>query len=755
MAYDEKTYYGSYVGPSCTFRTVVQMRVSSQGESSCTVQRRRYVQTTGGSFGGTSLRTSWSDNVNLYSNGTYADTGWETLGTYSYGSSISVSENANYTSYSGNYYSSTASGTYKPSTPVFTPSAPSSLTAARESDSKNTLAWTNNTSTTRPYSSIKIERSTDGGSWSEIASVGSSATSYADTTTSADHTYQYRIRAYNSAGYSSYATCATVLKNTPSAPTKITAARSGETTVELTVENAARTATALEIHRSSDKSTWEYVAMPSGSPVTSATDSPGGGTFYYRARNVGEFADGGVAVSDWSPVSDAVVTICAPAAPTLVSPASGSTVNMAQGSVTFEWVHNPIDGSAQTAAMLRVSTDGGVNYDYYTIDGNASTFELVRDFDLNSTVTWGVCTKGAYEGYGDWSDNRVLYIRQQPSVYFSSPADGFVVKTMPIAIHLQYDDPSGKLANLSISIFDGTYAAEGAGAVYTRDMGTDTTCSILASEWLPEDGRAYTLIATVRSTSSLSAVATRDVTAALLPPLPATLEVVNDEETGCAVLTVGVQSLDYPEDTAVLGVAKLGVMRLGVGGTLDGEEYEDAVGINVYRVTESGRTILGENLQAGASIVDRYAPVGVDYSYEAVTFSEIGSYNTQSFPAFFGSPWFYCMFGTQVARGKWNPSGTIKLTRPSRISAWYAGRKYPVSYDNENISEVANLSLTLKTRDEEQAFRALMEAGRGVYKSADGSVHWADFEVSLKPSYAATSYGTASITVTRTDGGEL
>lgn len=117
--YDEKTYYGSYDGPSCTFRTVMQLR-TVRNTSNCTVHVRRYVQTTGGSFKGTTIKTDWGESDTLYSNGTYADSGWVTLGTYSYGTTISVSGKSYYTGGSGTTYSSTASASYLPSKPTYT-----------------------------------------------------------------------------------------------------------------------------------------------------------------------------------------------------------------------------------------------------------------------------------------------------------------------------------------------------------------------------------------------------------------------------------------------------------------------------------------------------------------------------------------------------------------------------------------------------------------------------------------------------------
>jgi len=69
------------------------------------------------------------------------------------------------------------------------------------SSSQIALTWSDNSSNETGF---LLERSVDGINWSQFATVGSNVTSYTDTGLTASTTYQYRIRAYNSAGNSSY-----------------------------------------------------------------------------------------------------------------------------------------------------------------------------------------------------------------------------------------------------------------------------------------------------------------------------------------------------------------------------------------------------------------------------------------------------------------------------------------------------------------------------------------------------------------------
>src|SRR5207245_2144072 len=81
------------------------------------------------------------------------------------------------------------------------PAAPSNLTATAASTSEIDLAWTNNASNA---TSVKIERSPDGTTFTQITTVSGSATSYNDTGLSANTKYYYRVRASNTAGDSAY-----------------------------------------------------------------------------------------------------------------------------------------------------------------------------------------------------------------------------------------------------------------------------------------------------------------------------------------------------------------------------------------------------------------------------------------------------------------------------------------------------------------------------------------------------------------------
>ncbi|HYG75239.1 MAG TPA: glycoside hydrolase family 44 protein [Planctomycetota bacterium] len=85
---------------------------------------------------------------------------------------------------------------------VVTPAAPSNLSATATSASQINLSWTDNASNETGF---KIERKTGvGGTYAQIAAVGSNVSSYSDSGLSASTQYFYRVRASGSSGDSAY-----------------------------------------------------------------------------------------------------------------------------------------------------------------------------------------------------------------------------------------------------------------------------------------------------------------------------------------------------------------------------------------------------------------------------------------------------------------------------------------------------------------------------------------------------------------------
>src|SRR5205814_871281 len=92
-------------------------------------------------------------------------------------------------------------------TAAFTPPLPdalptsSNLAALAASASQINLTWVDNASNETGF---KVERSTDGTTFTQVATVGANVTAYSNTGLAAAAQYYYRVRATNAAGDSAY-----------------------------------------------------------------------------------------------------------------------------------------------------------------------------------------------------------------------------------------------------------------------------------------------------------------------------------------------------------------------------------------------------------------------------------------------------------------------------------------------------------------------------------------------------------------------
>lgn len=805
--------WGNEVWPTSNtaWNTYIEWRVTQQGETAEFVQVKYSSYVKCGQMNGTVVNRSWGGQYRMYGEGWYGDSGWMDVGWVNYGQSVYRECSAWYTGYSGRFYKSTCGSTFTAHAPTWGPRVPSNAKARRDSQTQNTVTWTNNTTPARPYggiwvdrqtdggawvnianigggstsyvdkttrpnhtyryrigaynsagnavdhsytdtlrnpptapsaptgaanerqsdtknrvtwknaatgeapyASVRIERSTDGGAFAQIASVSGSSETYTDSTCSANHSYSYRVRAYNESGYSGYAATGTTY-NTPAAPGKPSGHRTGDTSVSLTIPNDARTATATEVQRSTDRSAWTTIATTSGK-ATSYGDNPGGGTFYYRARN-----RRGELVSAWSEPSEAVVTICAPAAPTLVSPTSGQVLRVSDASVTFAWKHAPIDGSAQTAAELQYSTDAKTWVTVPLTTQQSAT--ITNSFALNSTVYWRVRTKGVHKDFGPWSGNRAFYVRQPPQLAFNSP--GPVVKNVPVHIDIQYVDASGSLAAMAMAITD-----RSGSVLHEIDAGRSTTADVTKEQWMPDDGGEYRLTATARSTSGLQTVQSMDFTVEFELPKRASLQVEADLERGYAELKCIVDN---------------------------GGEGQEVVGLSVWRVTREGERLLATDLSDGATIVDRYAPLNTEYQYKVAAYALSGASRATVHPGSIKTPYCFLYYGDGlIARAQFDPTESRSFKRANRTLVRYAGREFPVLYDAGGKDDARTMTAHVMGEEEVRAFEAVDDYPRVIFKSVAGDVFHASADVDVDRDLCMpTAHANVTVALTRVDGEDL
>ena len=235
LAADAASYQVTGLATNTTSSVVAAAYRSDRGAASSTASAEVYTLSaipTGGAAvddSTTQITASWNANGNpsgteYYAENTTASTnsGWITATSWaSTGLACGTSYTFHVRSRNGAGTATSYTGDFSTSTAACptAPTAPSGAAATYDSDSQITLSWTDNASN---EDSFAVERRTDTGAgyggYAHVATTSANAVSYADTSVAANRKYQYRVRAYNVAGYSSYSTDAGDVFTTPGAP---------------------------------------------------------------------------------------------------------------------------------------------------------------------------------------------------------------------------------------------------------------------------------------------------------------------------------------------------------------------------------------------------------------------------------------------------------------------------------------------------------------------------------------------------------
>ena len=175
------------------------------------------------------------------------------------------------------------------------PAAPSSLAALAISDSQIDLSWGDNSN---DETSFRIERSSDGVSFSEIGSTSADVTTYSDTGLPADTTFSYRVLASNTSGASDPSNTASATTDPPppppAAPASLTATATSDTTIGLSWNDASNNEDGFLVDRSLDSITWDegVASLPANSTSYNDSGLNASTTYFYRVRAYNAQGDG-------------------------------------------------------------------------------------------------------------------------------------------------------------------------------------------------------------------------------------------------------------------------------------------------------------------------------------------------------------------------------------------------------------------------------------------------------------------------------
>lgn len=458
------------------------------------------------------------------------------------------------------------------------PTAPTSLLASRESDTRMNLSWALGSNAANTYGGISIQRSDDVGDYVDVASVAATATAWSDTTVSAGHTYKYRIAAYNEAGASDWVASGD-LSTAPSAPTLVTTQTISQVTVSVDATGTLGSVTGYELqHRVGTDGTWGDTKKATTLPV----DMPAAdGANYYRVR-----AYRNDLVSDWA-TSAPVYTLLSPLAPTIIDMRNVYAVG---GSCSVKWRLNHPDGSAQASAQVEVTTPDG-KATVATVDGTAQAYQITGLAE--GTYHVRVRTHGAYKDYGEWSGFATFSAHSAPVVAVTTPASGGTVSTVPLRFEWSVTDPTGDMAQ-SVTV-----TTEAGKAVAQAEVEPGVrSYDLYPPSGMPANGSKYVFEVTVTGGSTLSSSASVPFVFQCTSPAAPVASVTIDSGLSCHV---------YVRP-----------------GTTEGAVATES--ISIERVMSDGSaSVIADGMVGSQEAIDKLPPLNTRFTYEVVAHAATGA----------------------------------------------------------------------------------------------------------------------------------
>jgi|GEM_PF-1136613 fibronectin type 3 domain-containing protein/putative cell wall-binding protein len=223
------------------------------------------------------------------------------------------------------------------------PSAPANLTATPKSSSQITLSW----SAVSGAASYSIYRSSSAsGSYSLLTTI--TATSYTNSSLTANTTYYYKVLATNSVGSSSYsaiASATTLASSVPTAPANLTAAALSSSQISLSWSAVSGDPTYSVYRSHSASGTYTRITTLSSTSYTN-TGLDAGTTYYYKVLASNSVGDG--------PYSSTADTITFPSVP---SDLTATADNFSQ--IIVDWT--PVTGASSYTVYRASSSEGTYN----------------------------------------------------------------------------------------------------------------------------------------------------------------------------------------------------------------------------------------------------------------------------------------------------------------------------------------------------------------------------------------------------------
>lgn len=542
-----------------------------------------------------------------------------------------------------------------PARPYVTPSAPTATSATRVSDTSVTVNITHGAvDASKPISDTYIERWVGGsGTWVSAAHLTGAPTSWSDTT-AANGSYEYRVRTWNTAGYSGYGPTSAPVYTTPAAPTNLVATKqaNGDIQVAFTVNNLYGTFALQDFGTGS----WVQVATGSGTPITHTAPSTG---YSHTYRVVVTSPTGGLTATSGS--SNTVTLLTAPNAPTNLT----SGVFDPAEALTVSWQHNPADTTAQTKYQIQWRKQGTTPWTTVgpAVSGTSSYTFAANTFTASApgSIEWQVETWGQATASSPFSASSVMLMSRRPVMGFTAPAaapqSGTITGTWT------YSDNEGSAqSGWRARLFINAVLAESK----TGSTGTTTTFTTLAP-----NGSSIRVEGEVRDSDGMwsATSTTASYTVAYALPAAPTVNATFDLTTGAVTVQIG-------NDNSAPTVVSNRVLA------------DDGQG---------GWRLVGTTAPNGA-VTDATPRPGTS-NYRVETISNLPSTRTTTLAV--STPitsrfWFNPANGSAALFAMGNPSVTVESHR-AKDSIEFEGRDWPVTHKGRMRGQ--SLTLTAKLVD--------------------------------------------------------
>jgi len=660
-----------------SFRIGIDLSYSPSNVTSATVSvtvtAKLYINTSSFSSGSDSWNISGTDSLDNSGTKSWSTStgGTALIGTatesytLSYSGTKSVSANGAMYNVAGTSGDLSCSANFTiPKRPVVVPAPVTGLTGVVVNDGRIDLDWTNNGASGAPYDKIEVRRRDNVNDYRVIARIHNTYSAYSDRTVRSDREYRYAVRPYNDAGYAAFVYPAENLDTTPARPGAPVAKRTAAGDIEIVPPSFSEVAATWQFRAVRDGVVDETVLGTSAVGTASRLDaSPN--PLVTHAYQVRARSDNPVLNSEWSPTSNTVQLITAPAAPTglLTAPVSGDQ------DLLEVWTHNPVDTTDQTAFeyRYRVSEDDGVTFGAWVSTGQVlsavSAYLVPAATWTNGTlVERQVRTWGEADDPSPWSDGALRAISSQPPTEIVAPGD--VLDTSTITLEWQFFDaessPQSKYLAHLYAVDDSLIESlSGDGDTMSVTFGTRA-----------EDGQSYRVtVEAADGTLHWSDPAEQVFTVDYAEPPQPVVTVRWDGDEGRAVV-----SAEVPEPA--------------VGET-------EALYVNLYRAQGDRWLLIADELEPGSATVDQTPPLGTAVAYQAVAVSELGSTSLSvATPVETTSRYVFVNFGVEFSRvvRLWADLSASRSVGREKVLHRFAGRTAPVEYAGEGVTRSYELS---------------------------------------------------------------